>query len=199
MFSPAKAITVGAFVFALGGALLIAQPIDRQGPSAPGAATDDPSMAPSFFSGTMGDFTMNVAPVPERREDGVVEFTGESYTFSWDANDPRIVGTATIIMNETDYREGATTLAPTGDVGTMRTGVIRIVNDDGSWAGPYTELLLENADVERDSVTGWVTGSDGYEGLSAYVVMYFGGPDFGTFTGHITAEGPPPAPEIVPE
>lgn len=199
MFSPAKAITVGALVFALGGVLLIAQPFDREGPSGPGAATDDPSMAPSFFTGTIGDFTMNAAPVSERREDGVVEFTGESYTLAWDANDPRIAGTATIFMNETDYREGATTLAPTGDVGTVRTGVLRIVNDGGSWEGPYTQLVLENQGIESDSVTGWVTGSDGYEGLSAYVASAFGGPEGGTFRGHITAEGPPPAPEIVTE
>ena len=55
-------------------------------------------------------------PVTERREDGVVVGAGESYTFPWDANDPRNSGTATIITNETDYREGAT------DAGVDRAG-----------------------------------------------------------------------------
>ena len=46
------------------------------------------------------------------------------------------LGTATIILNDYDYgRGGATTRALTGDVGAMRTGLIRIVNDEGSWEG----------------------------------------------------------------
>lgn len=102
-------------------------------------------------------------------------------------------------MNETDYRAGATTLAQTGDVGTVRTGLLRIVNDVGSWEGPYTELLLEDAASALDSNTGWLTGTDGYEGLSAYVVFYAGGAEAFTFRGHITAEGPPPVPELPAE
>ena len=43
MLSPVKAITAGALVFAIGGALLIAQPFDQHG-SVPGAATADPAM-----------------------------------------------------------------------------------------------------------------------------------------------------------
>ena len=55
MFSPVKAITAGALVFAIGGVMLIAQPFDQQVGSVPGAATDDPALAPSFYSGTLGD------------------------------------------------------------------------------------------------------------------------------------------------
>lgn len=196
MLSPAKAITVAALVFALGGVLLIAQPFDQRGSSVPGAASDDPAMAPSFFSGAIGDeWTTNAEPVTERRDDGVVDGTGESYTFPWEANDPRISGTATIVTNETDYREGATTLVPTGDVGTVRSGLLRIVNDEGSWEGEFLNLQLEN--VEFASASGWLTGADAYDGLSAFVLWSF--PGDGTFHGHITAEGPPPAPESVPE
>jgi hypothetical protein len=195
MLSPAKAITAGALVFALGGVLLVAQPFDQQG-NVPGAATDDPALAPSFFSGAIaGEWTTNSEPVVERRDDGVLAGTGESYTFPWEANDPRISGTATISTNETDYREGASTLAPTGDVGTIRTGLIRIVNDEGSWEGEVQNLQLEN--VGFASASGWLTGANAYEGLRAYVVWSF--PGDGTFHGHITAEGPPPAPESPPE
>jgi hypothetical protein len=196
MLSPVKAITAGALIFAIGGVLLVAQPFDRQVSSVPGAATDDPAMAPSFFSGAVGDdWTENAMPVVERREDGVVDGTGESYTFPWDANDPRITGSATIITNETDYREGTTTLAPTGDVGTIRTGLLRIVNDDGSWEGEFENLQVENLGFA--SASGWLTGTDAYEGLSAYVVWLFPGDN--TFAGHITAEGPPPVPELPAE
>jgi len=51
MFSPAKAITAGALVFAIGGVLLIAQPFDQQGGSVPGAATDIERAAPVEFTG----------------------------------------------------------------------------------------------------------------------------------------------------
>jgi len=46
MFSPVKAIAAGLFVFAIGGALFIAQPFDQQG-SVPGAA------APGVAEGTL--------------------------------------------------------------------------------------------------------------------------------------------------
>jgi hypothetical protein len=194
MFSPAKVITALALAFAIGGAFLIAQPFDQQG-SVPGAATDDPAMAPSFFSAKPDDFDITVEPVGERREDGVVDYTGETYTFSLDANDSRISGAGTLSLNETDYRNGATTLAPTGDIGTIRTGLLTIANDEGSWEGPAQFLQIE--DPEFSSVAGWLTGTDAYEGLSTYVVWDFSGD--GLFHGHITAEGPPPVPESPPE
>jgi hypothetical protein len=195
MFSPAKAITVGALVFALGGVLLIAQPFEQQG-SVPGAATEDPAMAPSFFSGAPGDDWVNTPPATERREDGVIDGTGESYTVSWEANDPRISGTASMTMNETDYRIDARTLAPTGNVGSIRTYLFSLVNDDGSWEGQLQELVLEPPD-DFSSNSGWLTGTGAYEGLRAYLVWSV--TDDLAFRGHITAEGPPPVPESLPE
>jgi hypothetical protein len=53
MFSPVKAITAGAIVFAIGGALLIAQPFDQQGEGVPGAETDVEAMRPALVTGTM--------------------------------------------------------------------------------------------------------------------------------------------------
>ena len=158
-------------------------------------------MAPSFFSGTVrSDETFasdRVEPVAERRDDGVVEFSGESSTFALDTNDPRISGMVTIVANETDYREGAPTLVPTGLVGTVRTGVMRIVNDEGSWEGEYMNLQFGEANqpgyLDFENSAGWLTGTGAYEGLSAYFVWPF---FERTFSGHITAEGPPPAPEL---
>ena len=194
MFSPANAIIAGALAFAIGGVMLIAQPFD-QPDSVPGAATDDPAMAPSFFSGAPADDWVHTPPVTERREDGVVDGTGESYTVSWEANDPRISGTATMVMNETDYRPATTTLAPTGDIGSIRTYLFSIVNDDGSWEGQLQELVLESPEFSSNS--GWLTGTGAYDGLRAYLVWSV--TDDLTFRGHITAEGPPPVPELPAE
>ena len=52
MFSPAKAITVGALVFAIGGALVIAQPLGQQGSTVPGAETEVAAPV-EFGSGTV--------------------------------------------------------------------------------------------------------------------------------------------------
>ena len=57
MPSPAKAITAGAFVFAIGGVLLIAQPFGQQQGSVPGAESGDAEAAASAtsFTGTIDD------------------------------------------------------------------------------------------------------------------------------------------------
>jgi len=196
MLSPVKTIVAAALVFGLGGVLLVAQPFER--PSGmPGAATDDPAMAPSFFSGTTNDWNTIAAPVSERHDDGVVDGTGGADTFTWIANDPRIAGTATMVMNETDYRDAATALAPTGEIGVIRAAVLRIVNDGGSWEGPLT--WLELADPELVSISGLLTGTDAYEGLSAYVVWSYGTGPGRDLWGHITPEGPPPVPDSLPQ
>ena len=196
MFSPVQAITAGAIVFALGGVFLVAQPFDQQG-SAPGAATDEPATAPSFFSGTTDNWVDNAAPVPERRDDGVETSTGQRM-FDWVANDPRIAGRATMVVTETDYRNGATVLESTGEIGTIGPVLLRIDNEGGSWEGPLTWLGLE--DPESVSISGWLTGTDAYEGLSAFVAWSFGTAGPGRdIAGHITAEGPPPVPELPEE
>lgn len=192
MFSPVKAITAGAIVAALGGVMLISQPFDQPGDNVPGAATDDPAGAPSFFSGTF-EMEPYTEPITERRDDGVVEGIGESHTVSWDSNDPRISGTGTYTLSEADYRRGATTLADTGDVGTIWTGLLHIANDEGSWEGVLQHLYIPNDDWSN--AAGWLSGTGAYEGLSAYVVWW----DMTDgFHGHITAEGPPPAPDRDP-
>ena len=151
-------------------------------------------MAPSFFSGTVGTGLTNAMPVSDRRADGVVEYSGESYTFPVDVDDPRFSGTATIVLNEMDYREGATTLAPTGPAGTIRSGRMRIVNDGGSCEGEYQNLKIDSLGFEQSA--GWLTGTGAYDGLSAYWVW----DDYaGSVRGHITAEGPPPVPEQMSE
>jgi hypothetical protein len=72
MFSPVRAMIIGALVFALGGVFLIAGPFDRQGGSVPGAATDVEATAPppSEMTGAWGGSTATVLP------DGRVLLTG---------------------------------------------------------------------------------------------------------------------------
>jgi hypothetical protein len=61
MFSPAKAITAGALVFALGGVLLISQPFNQQGGSVPGAAPGDAEVT----NETLFELTIPSAALPD--------------------------------------------------------------------------------------------------------------------------------------
>jgi hypothetical protein len=158
-----------------------------------GQAEPADDMAPSFFAGTVpDDWAFLAEGTEERRPDGVVLYDGFVFSFPWQADDPRIAGTATQVTNATDYREGATTLGSTGLDGVVRTAHLRIVNDEGSWEGALSNLQID--DLGFFEVTaGWLTGLGAYEGLAAYVVWDVSN---GAFRGHITAEGPPPTPDL---
>ena len=67
MFSPVKAITAGALVFALGGMFLIAQPFGQQGATVPGAATDE--VAPNTEFTAEWGFTSGCCVVVEPASD----------------------------------------------------------------------------------------------------------------------------------
>ena len=79
--------------------------------------------------------------------------------------------------------------------GAIRTNRLRVVNDAGAWEGTLDFIQID--DVDLDIGVGWLVGEDAYEGLMAYVVVDFA--DDGRIHGHITPEGPPPAPDSVPE
>ena len=153
-------------------------------------------LGPSFFSGTVSDdWTYLTEGTREPGPDGVVHYDGYVFSIPFEADDPRMSGTATQVTNGADYREGATTLAPPGYDGVVRTINLRIVNDEGSWEGSLSNLQID--DLGYFEVTaGWLTGAGAYEGLSAYVVWDVSN---GAFRGHITAEGPPLVPDLPAE
>jgi hypothetical protein len=84
MFSPAKAITAGALVFALGGVLLIAQPFDQQGGGVPGAATDTEFIPPVVVNGWVGSWR-EVSSGELTIEEGLERQEGLVHTHVWRA------------------------------------------------------------------------------------------------------------------
>jgi hypothetical protein len=161
----------------------------------PGAATDDPAMAPSFFTGNFGSNWRDLGgSTSETRPDGVVATTGSSST-QWVTNDPRISGLATNVINAVEYPEGALGDSPTGEVGIVQSRLTRVENDAGAWVGTLHNIQLDDPAWEVSA--GWLVGEGDYEGLMAYVVTEYEN-NF-KVGGYISPDGAPPAPEAFPE
>jgi hypothetical protein len=145
MFSPVKAITAGALIFALGGVLLIAQPFDQQGGSVPGAATD-------------------TEPAQTVEVTGEVFFSsGDGSLETWVADDARLTGSGRKDSTEGFQMERPPTYFLDGrfletDDGTWRQLPVPTINIPG-----YEGIL-----TSRKGNPVWdmvLVGEGGYEGL----------------------------------
>jgi len=164
MFSPTKALVAGALVFGIGGALLIAQPLQQEG-GVPGAETEP--VAPVWVTGTIQG-----AP---SCSDGQTETDGdvrrsrdvECSPQTWTSSDPRLSGEVVRRWNDDIYQTEEGTISVDMDSAYLR-------NDGGGWVcsnagllkgeGMYAEL------VGGPSYTFTCTGNGGHEGLSAILV-----------------------------
>lgn len=156
MLSPAKAITAGALIFAIGGVLAIARPFDqKEGDGQADTATIDPCTTP--IVGITGTVTWGgQQPGGETLEvDGVTHLRDFMYHSTWHVDDSRLSG-AQIFDGEWDFD---------GVAGISR-GTIRIENADGAWEGPWMAI-----GPATDDWRGFMslTGEGAYEGLSASV------------------------------
>lgn len=168
MFSPIKAITIGALVFALGSTLLVTRPF--QAPGGPGvqpppasstsAAGGSPvgagSMAATSTTGTLtcsgGDDRVH--------GDGWYQGHG-SLECTTDTSDPRTTGPAALDWNFACYRAA--------DDGCIFWGALDIDGPDGSWSGTYTgvdDAALWEAGTGGAEMVFTLTGSGGYDGWS---------------------------------
>jgi hypothetical protein len=188
MFSPVKAITVGALVFAIGGVLLIAQPFDQQG-SIPGVEQGAEPPAPVEVTGELIDATCD--------EDGHIC----EVDIEW--SDPRLEGTETYLTNS-----GGIDLSDDNGVGfDHRTHII--VTDDGAWR-MRPQMRMDAWDYagaegwpDGDGSPWWgvLDGEGAYEDLSAVLIYpsLIPSPNFGppqVINGFIVpSDMLPPAPE----
>jgi hypothetical protein len=181
MFSPVKAITVGALVFAIGGLFLIAQPFDQQG-SVPGAEQGVELADPVEVT-----ITYTEGPPVEDSEEvctdapGDYEMCTSAWSHQFSASDPRLSGTATYRVNE------------------MFTGVIieayaiELVNDEGAWVGTGRHV---SSPVDATLLT--LTGERAYEGFSAVVFEDTSGTDDEAIKKAVIIESElPPFPEPI--
>jgi hypothetical protein len=165
MLSPAKAITAGAIIFAIGSALLVAQPFQQQG-TTPGAEGDVLSEPVAF---TASYFYASMRPGERSTPaDGIQRTTDEAWVFaSREATDPRFEGNLVVNASYDKYDEVQLT-----------THVFRIENEAGAWHyGPFVRMTWNDRETPDDAYVEageteqqqWV-GEGAYEGLVAVVV-----------------------------
>jgi hypothetical protein len=183
MFSPAKAITAGALVFALGGVLLIAQPFDQQGASVPGAATDAEHEPPTEFTGTAVGGLCSDESTTEV-VDGI-SYSGDHCNPIWEMSDPRLNGTVT----------WSSSVAEDGLVG-FGYAANSIENAGGKWRGrPVPSFDIPGAAGQNVKYI-ILDGEGDYEGLVAVLVdEYIESEDQWRMQGFIVDGEFPPPPE----
>ncbi|MEX1309619.1 MAG: hypothetical protein AB1Z65_04305 [Candidatus Sulfomarinibacteraceae bacterium] len=182
MFSPVKAITAGALVFAIGGAFLIAQPFQQQG-SVPGAATDAGPAAPVEVTGVS---VLVGCPDPGTTEDlGTFErIIGGTCLTEWTMSDERLSGTGTMVANEDNSTDGS-------GIG-FGVHALTIENDEGSWRMRPNYWFGGPDTPDAFAFQYWVLDGEGaYEGLTAALIME----DLGNPHGYIFEYELPPPPE----
>ena len=145
MFSPVKAITAGALVFALGGVMLIAQPFDQQGGSVPGAATEDEVAPNTEFTAEWGFENWGCCSIVEP------------------ASDPRFVGNVSASR--------ATSAYPFPDFNLeVYSRALHVVNDEGAWRGvPIVVAFHPDEDGTQWTSTQTFIGEGDYAGSFAVV------------------------------
>lgn len=187
MFSPAKAIAVGALVFAIGGVMLIAQPFEQQS-SLPGA--DASAITPTWVTGNI--YYASSCTSPESETDGAIrhDWGYECSPQRWIASDPHLSGAVAKLWNEDVYQTDNGTMA-------VNRSAYYLHNDDGGWACSSSNLL-EGSGLYPTQVTGETNvcvGEGGYAGLSAFVVVDESLPGSHSFVGLIFSGDFPPLPE----
>ena len=181
MFSPVKAITAGALVFAIGGAFLVAQPFGQQG-GVPGAASDE-GMTPALVTGSLVSDLNTGSFYNKGTRDRIkrYELTGE--TARAEMSDPRLNGSVTVDWTQDQHwaaeypdLEGLDAyFVREPGIAVIKWGTLRIENDTGAWEG----TLLETFDVTADVLPSGglnvgvveLVGAGAYDGLSAVLFM----------------------------
>ena len=169
MFSPVKAITAGAIVFAIGGVFLIAQPFGQPSGSVPGAVTDTTTVEPVWVTGTEAPGA-TCEDATSSTDDGIVLRTQGWHCDqqTWETSDPRLTGDVTAAWNADVYRRAD------GEYTTLAAGTSDLRNDGGRWHCEYADALKLSPSEATDGLndkTATCTGGDGYDGLTA--VLFF--------------------------
>lgn len=170
MFSPAKAIVAGAFVFGLVGVLLIAQPFGQPDGDLRNAATDSAPQPPVEFSGQItceppsadraGPWAVVREGSTQILDGDLWQRRGHAVQQSATMSDPRLEGNHVVSEDRDEYHSAEYPFPIM-----VASGTRRIENDEGAWQGSYTVAYL--ADGSMTTFTTPLVGEGAYEGLIA--------------------------------
>ena len=154
--------------------------------SAVGVAAQDESNTEAVDVTGRAAWFGEVSPGTETTADGIVKVEGVVHNHIWSTSDPRLSGEVTYTGNW--Y------FAPDPGIG-LQSGTYELTNDDGSWLGTATAYVSDGLGADSDVVV--FAGRDGYEGLTAYVVLDWGSVDVSgeNISGVIFPSAMPPTPE----
>lgn len=161
MLSPIAAITVGALVFAAGGAFLVAQ---SDQPETGATLVEAPLQEPGFFEGRI----QYARTIRGTRDEDVRAGISEGLDGAWvyavrEMSDPRFSGEVTVTGNVRNL-EGLDAAIWSSD--------IRFENDDGAWQKAPSHVLRFDPGTGSTS-TVLLDGEGGYEGLVAVTEMTY--------------------------
>jgi hypothetical protein len=185
MLSPVNAIIAGALVFGIGGVMLVAQPFDEQGITAPSAEGDAVSMDPAWVTGTILHAPSCIQPKRTVDGDVVHEVGYRCESQLWEADDARLNGRATPSWNADVYR-----LGPDASVS---TGIYEVETETGGWLCSSGPTVAQGSGLFASTRPETIrcAGQDTYVGLTAVLDV---DPDAGTFEGLVFSGAVPEAP-----
>ena len=182
MFSPVKAISAGALVFAIGGAFLIAQPFQQ--PTADLGAETETSGA-TWITGSVKRAPGCSTPPSEVTLEVIRSRDVTCSPQAWTSSDPRFTGEVSRWWNEDAWLTNEGTITVSADAAYVQ-------NDDGGWTCSASELLKGMQELTETTYS--CIGTEGYEGLSAVLVSEQGANFSEEFFGLIFPGDAPPLP-----
>ena len=108
-------------------------------------------------------------------------FTGEVWSQTWEASDPRLSGSATYHSTAYAYEDFE-----------LKATIVRVETDEGAWAGTGREVFWPDSFGSVDMLE--LSGEGAYEGLSALLIED-GVHEPHTLRGAIVEGGLPPFPD----
>ena len=192
MFSATKLVVAGAIVALFGGFLLIAQPLDQQGASVPGAESGV-AMTPAWVTGTVTLATWCSSPGEAVGTEGLVRrergYRCEGQV--WEASDVRLAGEA-VSTWDADVYDVEDRYGPVS----VRVGGYEVRNGSGGWSCRHSGVA-QGAGLQTKPESGETlvcVGDGGYDGLAAVLELDWTSRQPVTFQGVIFPGSLPSSP-----
>ena len=133
-------------------------------------AQDEESAAVASFTGSFStDAEWPAGETQTVLPNGFMETTGHVRLNRWESSDPRLTGDVATVVNWVLDPDGFGATETGGQPNMLNVSSVELTNDEGSWLGEGISMSSTDLDVATDSIV--LVGRDGFEGLTAYVLV----------------------------